>query len=389
MAYFPHAFQKVLLATNGFEYTASQKSVDVDPGKVSIINYNTNDQIEVATAGVPGSLKDLPMIYLAQGSLHPNDKLGGSFHGGYKESIKSKGINPRFVSDFYVHVPQTAQGQKKVLGSTANPPLLKYNQVLSLRVDLKGSPALRFFQRNLYYTATGTTGCAPAGAAADAIADPAPVFEQWALELNTHPMLKDFILAKVLYDLTGDANPESATKPAGWAAADNDEKKVRLEVASIYAETAFNNNSWDRFDHFETEPLMIYLSVYDDLENPCLVPDFPVVETQEPRLPQGTGEKLIRELILDKRYRQEPYQSDWRMRGVLGDTTTSDINRNDFYHTYTIIHSIPRNLNPSGMFDADRYLIKIVATARNTGFENFMNGYLALADNPVQLKVMN
>ena len=50
----------------------------------------------------------ITMVYLAQGSFHTTDRLGSTFHGGYKETVKTKGINPKYVSKFYVTEPGTA-----------------------------------------------------------------------------------------------------------------------------------------------------------------------------------------------------------------------------------------------------------------------------------------
>src|SRR5690606_31850273 len=97
---------------------------------------------------------------------------------------------------------------------------------------------------------------------------------------------------------------------------------------------------------------------------------------------------ILRDLILFKRYLQEPWQQDPRMREVLGDSTLSEIDRAEKYVVYHILHSVPRRSNPSGIFDADQYLVKVVVNERHTLFEQHMNGILRTSGNPVRLEVL-
>jgi hypothetical protein len=77
------------------------------------------------------------------------------------------------------------------------------------------------------------------------------------------------------------------------------------------------------------------------------------------------------------------------MREVLDNTTLSEISRNGKYYVYHILHSVPRKSNPTGTMDNDQYLIKIVTTARNGAFENWMDTLLVSAGNDeVQLEVL-
>jgi hypothetical protein len=92
---------------------------------------------------------------IAGGSWFTQDKIG-PVHGGYKESWKSKMINPRYIS--------------RVIKVTAKSPLQNIVQVpvtcglacdttYRLRVDIKGSPALRFLSHNMYRVLDSYTGC--------------------------------------------------------------------------------------------------------------------------------------------------------------------------------------------------------------------------------------
>ena len=78
---------------------------------------------------------------------------------------------------------------------------------------------------------------------------------------------------------------------------------------------------------------------------------------------------MIRELILSKRYAQEHWNNDPRMREVLNDQTFTELSRSSSYYVYHILHSVPRKSNPSGTMDNDQYLIKVITPARNADFE--------------------
>jgi hypothetical protein len=358
MAYFAHAFQKMLVGTEGFPSLAGQSTLELSAGQIAVVSSKTH-QIQNLT-GSP-TYAATPLIYLAQGSFHASDKIG-PFHGGYQETVKSKGINPKYVSKFYLTVPSEAQRQIiKIVTPLGN--VLPTNKTFRLRLDVKGSAALRFATRNLYKTLDGFTGCP--GDPDEPVAA-LTVLEQWALQINEDPFLKSFLTAAV------------ATTGAGH----------ELTIEAAYVDTVFGDASFDPKDHFEKEPIEIYASALTDEGNPCDVSLFEVSEVQEGKQGSGYGETLVRELILDKRYRQEPWQQDPRMREILQETTLTDLSRSQKYHVYHILHSVPRNTNPSGVFNADQYLIKIVVSERNTTFEDYMNAYLESAGSAVQLEVL-
>ena len=113
--YFNHAYQKTLIATDIYSATAAgfytdstapgNKTTDIPAGTVAVVaSLNTTSlggpaaNTVIDTTGAVGyTLQQLPMVYLAQGSINTVDKLG-PFAGGYKESVKTKGINPKYVS---------------------------------------------------------------------------------------------------------------------------------------------------------------------------------------------------------------------------------------------------------------------------------------------------
>jgi hypothetical protein len=326
-----------------------------------------------------------PLIYLAQGSFHANDKIG-PFHGGYKETVKSKGINPKYVSAFYVTEPANPVNQVITVGCAAACEFT-CNTTYRLRVDVKGSPALRFLTHNAYKTVDAFTGCC-AGDVDGTAVDSAIVYEAWAAAIAADAILGKFIAPSLLYtDNSGPGPVVTTTKPANWDTIALDEKWVQLKLTGAYVDTKFGNCSFDPKDHFEIEPVQIYASAVDASGDPCKEECFCVAEVSAAYQGKGFGETLVRELILAKRYQQEPWTQDVRLREVLDDTTLTELSRNAKYFVYHILHSVPRKSNPTGMMDADQYLVKVVVDSRDAAFEAYIDALLASSGNHVQLQV--
>lgn len=491
MAYFPHAFQKMLVATNGttpFYSVAGSSTTVLAAGSVAVVNAATNLTLNIAAAA---SYSATPLVYLAQGSFYSND-LVGPFAGGYKETVKSKGINPKYVSAFYVTEP--APALNNVIQVCQQNCAINCETMYDLRLDIKGSPALRFLSHNIYQTLSAYSGCCDGNVTPSKI-DPNVILLQWADQINgfgntyqtvgtggnnSVPFLSQFVQAKV-WNLSlsttatgalaatsitvasagsgatalaaGDkltipaigvvayigstyvagsttvplVTPSGAAfaLPAAVPAAPDDDVKFYKQITSAtyvpvtgaaattqdscmdiigaYVDTVFGNCSFSPMDHFELEPLRIYASAvaYSNNSNsingdPCVVSCFEVSEVQAAVQGKGYGETLVRELILAKRYRQEPWYQDPRMREVMGDTVLGqgnggnpEIVRGNSYYVYHILHSVPRKSNPTGTMDNDQYLVKVVANARNTNFETYINGLLTSANNAVQLQVLD
>ena len=217
MAYFPHAFQKLLVATNATPFkigdctTGINGTVDTTPanlaaGQVAVVS-NKNHKV-VKIDGTP-TYAQFPLVYLAQGSFHANDKLGGSLHGGYKESIKSKGINPKYVSAFYVTAPANPKANVVMVtpGVNAN---FACDTTHRLRVDVKGSPALRFLTHNAYLTLDAYTGCCDGSSNP---IDPNVVLLRWKDQLNDSAIMNKLVLAKV-WNNTGLSTTATASSGA-------------------------------------------------------------------------------------------------------------------------------------------------------------------------------
>lgn len=531
MAYFPHAFQKMLVA-GSFQTTTGVASSALTAGQVGVFSAATNLTVDATLTTTAYQVN--PLVYIAQGSYHTVDKLG-PYHGGYKESVKSKGINPKYISAYYVTEPSNPVQDIVQIAATAGC-AVTCNTTYRLRLDLKGSPALRFLTHNAYFTLDAQTGCCDSS---NNNVDPNIVLLGWADRLALYPTVKDFVQGKVwnrvlvsgvaatatataaaaltMTDRTGINpgdrvifTPTTATSATGSTIAGNlftvgtatntifsvgqvltgtgvaagttivsrvsggggtgstflvnisqtvasttisstspvtayvsnayvaatgagavalvaadtvqttsgttainnvtttagtavkiydainsttytpltgatapDTVDSFLEIVGAYVDTVFGDCSFAPRDHVELQPIEIYasLTALDPLGNQCLAQCFVPTEVQQAVQGRGFGETLIRELILAKRYQQEPWIQDPRLREVLDYNPFTEITRGNKYVVYNILHSVPRKANPTGMMDNDQYLVRIVTASRNATFESIFTNLLTSANN--------
>lgn len=342
MAYFPHAYQKLLLANS--VAGAGKASSALAKGEVALLN--AADYISVATAA-----SGINQYILAQGSLHDVDKLG-PFHGGYKESVKSKGINPKYVSDVW-----KSSASSEVVGTLtveAEGDCFACGVERYLRLDVKGSPALRFLGRNSYFVADWTEKCCVDG---QSTADPYLVLSTWADQINGDPLVSPFVTATVQK-----WDGAAWVSAAGHVVTTSAHGKFRIVVtakATSAVSTHFGDAGFRPTDHYELEPVQLYASEVDETGDACNVVCTTIARTDATQS-RGSGESVIRQLILSNRYAQDPFQQDSRMREILNETAFN-VDRTKSYDMFYVLHSVPRKSNPSGTMDNDQYLIAIAA----------------------------
>jgi hypothetical protein len=155
-------------------------------------------------------------------------------------------------------------------------------------------------------------------------------------------------------------------------------------------DTKFGDCSFDPRDHFELEPLVIAAAqLVDETGDPC--PGFQQLvftETQPARTADGTGEQILRDLILSNSYRQEFYQIDPRRREAEDITSVhTNVSRTAVYDTYYILYSVPRKSNPSGVYDNDLYLIQL-SVPEDTNISAFTNWFSSYMTSNVALVVV-
>jgi len=141
MAYFNHAFCKSFLVDS--LAASAVPTQDLAAGELGIAQ---GDWTAVNPGAFPVAAVAKNLLYFAQGSFMPQDKIGT--HGGYQESVKTKGVNPRYITKLWSSVCQDAQAATVTIdvAETCAP----CGENLFIRLDVKGSPALRFLNHNAY-----------------------------------------------------------------------------------------------------------------------------------------------------------------------------------------------------------------------------------------------
>jgi len=338
-------------------------------------NLTTTAAGAAATAGAPGPGDDV------LGGANPANNLAGSvaFHGGYAESYKSKIIIPKFITGLYKDDAGCATPAAAVIEIQVPDGCIKCDGSTSLgnqlRLDFKGNAVLRYLNRFAYSTYYVKECCA----AGVANVTGAAVVAELVKQINADPIVNPFVTAEAV-------------------AGNQNDNKLKLTVG--YTATFFDNCSFDTRDNVDTEPLEMTVSVLDEDGDPCVDTCFTGVvgagEDQAAMPAQGltttlskqekSGESVLRDLILDRRYSQDGGHNQGnrdsaRFRQIeKGDNILAAVDRTKFYRNYKIQHTVPRYNNPTGVFDNDQYLYEIhvdCAEAGNTLFADlgkFMAG---------------
>jgi hypothetical protein len=261
-------------------------------------------------------------------------------------------------------------------------------ETYTLRVDVKGSPALRLLNHNSYIIASAYGGCCPDGAIAPVEIDSTLIYRQWADAIVRYPVISPFLLP-ILIDEAGVPWYAPGTDPAFLATegADTWDHYVStghtegdcagLVLVGAYVDTKFENCTFQLTDFYEVEPVRIYASEVDLNGDPCLFDGVCVIKECEGRQAMGLGESVARDVILSEQYRQNFFHSDFRIREITQGYSVFDfINRNNLYTRYYLLHNVPRFNNPTSTFDNDQYLLEIITANRILPFEGFVSDWL-------------
>jgi hypothetical protein len=508
--YFPHAFKKTfLLPDSAVSFTDTTTSA-LTAGQLNIYYGVTNGGITSgavsAWASVGSATESAVPFYIVQGSYFTNDKIG-PVHGGYKESIKSKLINPKYISRVIkVSAKSPLQNVVKVPVSCG----ISCDTTTRLRIDAKGSPALRFLSHNMYRVLDAYSGCC---STTDPTLqkDPVDTLLKWKDQINTSPIFNTMVQARVYKyatsatssgyanntatstDLTIGSNTNilvgmkavggglpanafvttvtsgtaitvsypnqgstvtpvngaitfwtdcyssdtniagntsgstptipgtsavtaincsgstvsSGTLTGGTLASSNSGALIissftdaasfsytagqepHIELTAAYVETKFGSCTFTPTDKFDLEPLTLITSVVDESGDPCSSNCFTTTYgtsgintstiSQYPVQAMGTGETVLREMILSDRYMQIAFPDSGRveslrMREIESNPALANISRIGLYDQVLVLHSVPRFNNPTGTFDNDQYLLVFyVPTGRTTtALTNFL-----------------
>jgi hypothetical protein len=223
--YFPNAFRKSFLPAST-TLASSGSTAALTAGQIGFFDAKT---FQVVTA------QAAPFI-LAQGSYFAADKIG-PVHGGYKESVKSKVINPKYISRLIKVSSVTPQNQ--IIKVEANACAgLACDSTIRLRLDVKGAPALRFLNHQLYKTLDAYTGCCDANNAA---IDHTVALLKWADQINEAPLLKDFVDAKVWLETTASVAIDPTAGSATIVIANADRAAFAAGEKVVHASLAPNS----------------------------------------------------------------------------------------------------------------------------------------------------
>jgi len=223
--YFPNAFRKSFLPAST-TLASSGSTAALTAGQIGFFDAKTFQAVTAQAA---------PFI-LAQGSYFAADKIG-PVHGGYKESVKSKVINPKYISRLIKVSSATPQNQ--IIKVEANACAgLACDSTIRLRLDVKGSPALRFLNHQLYKTLDAYTGCCDANNAA---IDHTVALLKWADQINEAPLLKDFVQAKVWLETTASVAIDPTAGSATIVVANADRAAFAAGEKVVHASLAPNS----------------------------------------------------------------------------------------------------------------------------------------------------
>jgi hypothetical protein len=405
VAYFNNAFNKTFIADSTLA-TANTGSGALTAGQVALVDGSDWESVALAGGAAVPAIGVGDLAYLVQGSFYTKDTIGNNpGHGGYQESVKSKGINPRYITRLWSADCLTASQATAVLCLASD--CAPCGKTQFMRVDVKGSPALRFLNHNAYAIGDSANVCCVDG---QEFIDPALVAATMADMVLSDPLIKPFVAEKngggvdvtvttggvattttftIAQVLDGTYVP--STDPNGV-----DKVSACVHFVGAYVDTTFGNCSFDTRDHYNAEPVEIILSLLDETGNPCN--DCGVASRTPGQMQQTQGERVIRELIMSERYRQSPYNqgnaSSARIREIeMSDELLSAVDRSATYKAYYLKHSVPRFNNPSGLFDNDQYVYQIYVKcdddAANVAVKALLDKVVALANaagNPIAVE---
>ena len=257
-----------------------------------------------------------------------------------------------------------------------------------LRLDVKGSPAMRFLDHNAYTTVDAYTGCCPDGEIAPSAVDSTGVMISWASGITNSPIVSPFVQVVVqaedgsLWYAPGtSATFLAATGSDTWdnyvSAGHTVGAMAGLILNGAYVDTKFGDCTFQVSDFYEKEPVKLYASEVDLTGDPCAFDSTCVVTECASLQAQGLGETVLRELTMSESYRQNFLATDLRIREITqGNQIISAVDRNALYYRYAILHSVPRFNNPSGTFDNDQYLLEVFSENVLTTFNSNVTTWL-------------
>jgi hypothetical protein len=362
------------ITTPGAGY-APNSTVAVGVGTITTTGTGTGLELSITIAG------GIPTV---TGIVNP----GKGYAVGDKVTIISPTGTPGTLAVYTVGTVTAAHTQTGCGTTSTCCKEFLCGETYSLRVDVKGSPAMRFLNHNAYATVDAYTGCCPDGAIAPTVVDSTIVMIAWANALITNPIVAPFLqivvqteLGQLLYAPGTSAAFLALNSAITWdnyvSPGHTTNACAGIIINGAYVDTKFGDCSFQVSDFYEKEPVRLYASEVDLNGDPCTFDSLCTVTECQGLQAQGLGETVLRELTLSESYRQNFLATDIRIREITqGNQIISSINRNALYFRTILQHNVPRNYNPSGTFDSDQYLLEIYSLAALTTFNTDTAGWL-------------
>jgi hypothetical protein len=188
MAYFNNAFNKTFIADSTLA-TANTATGALAAGQLALVDGSDWESVALAGGAAVPAIAAGDLAYVVQGSFYTKDTIGNNpGHGGYKESVKSKGINPRYITRLWeTNCTVASQATAQLcLASDCAP----CGKTQFMRIDVKGSPALRFLNHNAYAIADSANVCCIDG---QEYIDPALIMGNMMDMALMDPLIKPFV----------------------------------------------------------------------------------------------------------------------------------------------------------------------------------------------------
>ena len=394
MAYFNHAFSKSFVV-DSVDVTGGTATSALNPGELGLVEVSSTVNWETTVSPtIPA------MLYLVQGSYHTKDNIGNNpGHGGYSESVKSKAINPRYLTRIWESECCSAEPALACVSLASD--CAPCGTTLYLRLDVKGAPALRFLNRNSYALGDSGNLCCASG---QSYLDPAVVIATIAKMLLADPLISPFAIEQA----GGGVTVYSIADPVGttYTIADilngtytpsldpiTDGVTATMCFQGAYVDTRFGDCSFDTRDYYGKEPVQLIASMLDETGNPCNTCG--VVTRTPGTMQQTSGETVLREIIMTENYMKSPYNQgnpdSARIREIEGSTEIlAAVDRTVRYKGYYVQHSVPRFNNPTGVFDNDQYVyqiyVKCTDSTNQTKIKTLLDALITAANasgNPI------
>jgi len=263
MAYFNHAFQKAFLA-NSVDTDLADASQDLTSGEFAVLDGETYGVLDAL--GIQNFLGK--HLMLAQGSLHTSDTIGNNpGHGGYLESTKSKFINPRYVTKIWHTCCNDMT--PAVLTLESCDACFPCGEDPMFRLDVKGSPALRFLNHNAYATVdTGNYCCADG----QQYLDPTWVLGKIAQALVHDPIVTPFIQIVLETSVDGGATYTAVPDIDAYVPLAGDPTALncgKITITGAYVDTRFGDCSFRTTDFYNKEPVSLVGMFIDESGDAC------------------------------------------------------------------------------------------------------------------------